>query len=100
LRYSKEFADGEIFAYTDWAYRSKINFFLYESVEFNDDNMLEGGVRFGYAWDTDNNGHEVAIFGRNITDDDSITGGVDFNNLTGMVKEPAFWGVEYKATFF
>jgi len=100
LRYTKEFADGEIFAYTDWSYRSEINFFLYESVEFNDDNMLEGGVRVGYAWDTDNNGHEVAIFGRNITDDDTITGGIDFNNLTGMVKEPAFWGVEYKATFF
>lgn len=100
LRYSQEFADGELFAYTDWAYRSKINFFLYESVEFNDDNMLEGGVRFGYAWDTDSNGHEVAVFGRNITDDDSITGGIDFNNLTGMVKEPAFWGIEYKATFF
>lgn len=100
LRYAKEFGEGEIFAYTDWAYRSKINFFLYESVEFNDDNMLEGGVRVGYAWDTDNNSHEVAIFGRNITNDDSITGGVDFNNLTGMVKEPAFWGVEYKATFF
>jgi len=100
LRYTKEFADGEIFAYTDWSYRSEINFFLYESVEFNDDNMLEGGVRFGYAWETDNNGHEVALFGRNITNDDSITGGIDFNNLTGMAKEPAFWGVEYKATFF
>jgi len=100
LRYTKEFADGEIFAYTDWSYRSDINFFLYESVEFNDDNMLEGGVRFGYAWETDNNGHEVALFGRNITNDDSITGGIDFNNLTGMAKEPAFWGVEYKATFF
>jgi iron complex outermembrane receptor protein len=100
LRYAKEFADGEIFVYTDWSYRSEINFFLYESVEFNDDNMIEGGVRVGYAWDTENNEHEIALFGRNITDDDSITGGVDFNNLTGMVKEPAFWGVEYKATFF
>jgi len=100
LRYAHEFAGGELFAYTDWAYRSEINFFLYESVEFNDDHMVEGGVRFGYQWDTDANSHEVAIFGRNITNDESITGGVDFNNLTGMVKEPAFWGVEYKATFF
>ncbi len=100
LRYAQEFAGGELFAYTDWSYRSEINFFLYESVEFNDDNMLEGGVRFGYQWDTDSNTHEVALFGRNITDDDSITGGVDFNNLTGIVKEPEFWGVEYKATFF
>jgi len=100
LRYSQEFAQGELFAYTDWAYRSKINFFLYESVEFNDDSMLEGGVRFGYAWDSEDNGHEVAVFGRNITNDESITGGIDFNNLTGIVKEPAFWGVEYKVSFY
>jgi len=100
LRYSQEFGEGEIFAYTDWSYRSKINFFLYESVEFNDDSMVEGGVRVGYMWDTDSNGHEVALFGRNITNDESITGGIDFNNLTGMVKEPAFWGVEYKVSFY
>jgi iron complex outermembrane receptor protein len=100
LRYSKELADGELFVYTDWAYRSKINFFLYESAEFSDDNMLEGGIRVGYAWDTDNNGHEIAVFGRNITNDESLIGGVDFNNRTGIVNDPAFWGVEYKVSFF
>lgn len=100
LRYSQELGEGELFVYTDWAYRSKINFFLYEAKEFSDNSMLEGGVRVGYAWDTDNNGHEVALFGRNITNDESLIGGVDFNNRTGIVNEPAFWGVEYKATFF
>ncbi|NRA83991.1 MAG: TonB-dependent receptor [Gammaproteobacteria bacterium] len=100
LRYSQELGEGELFFYTDWAYRSKINFFLYDSVEFTDDNLLEGGVRVGYSWDSDDNGYEVAVFGRNITNDQSIIGGVDFNNLTGIVNEPAFWGIEFKTTFF
>src|SRR3546814_11003293 len=26
--------DGEFFVYTDWAYRSEVDFFLYESTEF------------------------------------------------------------------
>ena len=75
---------------TDWAYRSKINFFLYESVEFQDKQMLEGGVRVGYK--TDN--YDFAAFVRNITKDTSAVGGIDFNNLTGFVNEPRIWGVE------
>ena len=88
-------AGGEIFVFTDWAYRSKINFFLYESVEFTDDKLLEGGLRFGYrteAW-------EAALFGRNITNDRSLEGGIDFNNLTGFVNDPRIIGAEVKAKF-
>ncbi len=32
-------------AATDWAYRSRVQFFLYDSVEFSDDWLLEGGLR-------------------------------------------------------
>lgn len=88
---------GEAFFYTDWAYRSEVNFFLYESVEFKEKNLVEGGVRLGYAtWDR---GYEVAVFGRNITDNLSRTGGIDFNNLTGFVNEPWTWGVEMRRAF-
>jgi iron complex outermembrane receptor protein len=34
-RYSVPVADGEFFVYTDWSYRTKINFFLYEAAEFS-----------------------------------------------------------------
>src|SRR3546814_14315562 len=34
--------DGEFFVYTDWAYRSEVNFFLYESTEFRGKASLEG----------------------------------------------------------
>jgi iron complex outermembrane receptor protein len=88
---------GELFAFTDWAYRSKINFFLYESVEFQDDYLLEGGLRAGYRAP---GGHwEAAVFGRNITDHISLEGGIDFNNLTGFINDPRTWGVEVKANF-
>jgi iron complex outermembrane recepter protein len=95
--YSWPVGSGEVFVFTDWAYRSKVNFFLYESAEFNDDKLLEGGLRLGYraaggAW-------EIAAFGRNITNDKSLEGGIDFNNLTGFVNDPRILGVEVKANF-
>jgi iron complex outermembrane receptor protein len=89
--------NGEVFLYTDWAYRSKVDFFLYQSIEFSDDGLVEGGLRIGYT--TYDRVWEVAVFGRNITDDLSRTGGIDFNNLTGFVNEPRTFGVELRRTF-
>ena len=89
-RYGIPVGNGEVYAFTDWAYRSKINFFLYDSVEFQDKHMLEGGLRVGYKTDA----FDVSAFVRNITKDTSAVGGIDFNNLTGFVNEPRIWGVE------
>ena len=58
---------------------------------------LEGGLRLGYAWN--DGGYEMAVFGRNFTDEETIVGGIDFNNLTGFLNEPRTWGVEFKARF-
>ncbi len=99
-RWSKEMGDGELYVYTDWAYRSKVNFFLYESTEFTGDALLEGGIRVGYEWSGDDAEYEVAAYGRNITDEEQLTGAIDFNNLTGYVNEPRFFGVEFKANFY
>ncbi|TDR40007.1 iron complex outermembrane receptor protein [Tahibacter aquaticus] len=96
-RYGIPMAGGEFFIYTDWAYRSKVNFFLYESVEFTGKALLEGGLRLGYNWNYGD--YELALFGRNITDREVIVGGLDFNNLNGFLNEPRTWGVEFKATF-
>ncbi|MBL0769705.1 TonB-dependent receptor [Sphingopyxis sp. DHUNG17] len=89
-KYGVPMGDGELYAFTDWSYRSKINFFLYESVEFQDGHQLEGGVRVGYKTDS----FDVAAFVRNLTNDKSAVGAIDFNNLTGFVNEPRIWGVE------
>ena len=90
-------ADGEVFAYTDWAYRSEANFFLYESVSFHSEPTLEGGLRVGYNWNDGD--YEIALFGRNITDELTAVSAIDFNNLTGMLNEPRTWGLQFSARF-
>ena len=41
----------------------------------------------------------MAAYGRNITDQRRVTGGIDFNNLTGFLNEPRIWGVQFKGYF-
>ena len=85
-------AGVRLVASTDWAYRSRVRFFLYDSVEFADEWLLIGGVRLACLLPHAN--VEVALIGRNILNDTSPTGGIDFNNLTGYVNEPRFWSLE------
>ena len=98
LKYSQPMANGtEFYAYTDWVYRSSVNFFLYESVEFTGKALTEGGLRLGYLWG--NGKYDLAAYGRNITNQQRIVGGIDFNNLTGFINEPRTYGVQFKAMF-
>ncbi len=93
--YEHPVGPGSVYVFTDWYHRSKIQFFLYRSVEFSDDQLLEGGLRIGYKTDR----FDVAGFVRNITNDESAVSGIDFNNLTAMVNEPRIWGVEVGVKF-
>jgi len=93
--YEHPVGPGSAYVFTDWYHRSKIQFFLYRSVEFSDDKLLEGGLRIGYKTDR----FDVAGFVRNITNDESAVSGIDFNNLTAMVNEPRIWGVEVGVKF-
>ena len=88
--YEMPMGSGALYVFTDWYYRSKIQFFLYRSVEFSDNSQIEGGLRIGYKTDR----FDVAGFVRNLTDDTSAVYGIDFNNLTAMVNEPRILGVE------
>ena len=97
LRYGTPVGNGELFFHTDWAYRSEVNFFLYESTEFTGKSLVEGGLRVGYLWGEGK--YEAAVFGRNITDEVVAVGAIDFNNLTGFLNEPQLWGVQFKAKF-
>jgi iron complex outermembrane receptor protein len=90
-RYGVPFQDGELYVFTDWAFKGETNFFLYESVEFGEDGYWLGGVRAG--WEGNNN-VSVSAFVRNLTDEEVLEGAIDFNNLTGFVNEPRTWGVE------
>jgi iron complex outermembrane receptor protein len=88
---------GEFYALTDWAYRSKVNFFLYESSEYQGKPLLEGGLRLGYLWGGGK--YEAALFVRNLLDEVQAVGGIDFNNLTAFVNEPRLIGVQFRAAF-
>jgi len=97
-RWAKPVGEGaELYVYTDWAYRSEVNFFLYESREFTGKSLLEGGLRLGANWNYGK--YDLAVFGRNITNEVQVVGGIDFNNLTGFINEPRTVGVEFKASF-
>ncbi|MDR7298794.1 iron complex outermembrane receptor protein [Pelomonas aquatica] len=97
-RWSIPLASGdEVYVYTDWAYRSKVNFFLYEATEFTGKSLTEGGVRAGYIWG--NGKYEAAGFVRNVTNQVRVTGAIDFNNLTGFINDPRTYGVQFKAMF-
>jgi iron complex outermembrane receptor protein len=96
-RYGIPTAGGEYFIYTDWSYRSKVNFFLYEATEFTGKSLLTGGLRVGYIWADGK--YEVAAFGRNITNKIVAVGAIDFNNLTGFINDPRTFGVQFKAQF-
>ena len=96
-RYGTNVGGGELYVLTDWAYRSKVNYFLYESVEFTGKPLTEGGVRVGYNFG--NGKYEAAAFVRNIANQIRVVGGIDFNNYTGFINEPRTFGVSFKAIF-
>ncbi|MFC4290969.1 TonB-dependent receptor [Sphingorhabdus arenilitoris] len=96
-RYSLPAGSGEFFSSADFAYRSNINFFLYESTEFRDRSLFEVGARAGYLFDGGK--YELSVFGRNIFNDTSIEGAIDFNNFSAFVNEPTIYGIEAKARF-
>jgi iron complex outermembrane receptor protein len=96
-RYGVPVGSGEVFFYTDWAFQGETQFFIYESEEFKSDGNFEGGARIGYAHDGGR--WEVALFGRNITDEENVKGAIDFNNLTGFDNEPRIIGASFRARF-
>jgi iron complex outermembrane receptor protein len=95
-RYAIPVQAGEFYAFTDWAYKGDTNFFLYESIEFGQDGYWEGGLKAGYKSDR---GYDASVFVRNILDEDALTGGIDFNNLTGFINEPRTYGAQLRWDF-
>jgi iron complex outermembrane recepter protein len=87
---------SKVYVYTDWAYRSEVNFFLYEATEFVGKTKVEGGLRVGYVTE---GGLELDGYVRNITDQIVAESAIDFNNLTGMVSEPRTFGVSIRKAF-
>ena len=96
LQYTIPVSDGEFYAHADYNYRDESNLFLHETVEFVAEERGLLGMRLGYRSDA---GLDVALVGRNITDEITVDGGINFNNLTAFINEPSFWGVELRKDF-
>ncbi len=97
LRYVAPVDGGDLFFQTDWAFQGDAQFFLYEAAEFHSDDIFEGGVRTGFTADDDR--WELAVFGRNITDEENLKGGIDFSNNVGFVNDRRVWGASLKINF-
>ena len=98
LQYDMPMASGAaLYINTDWNYRSESNIFLHRSVEFVAEKRTLGGVRFGYR-SSDGN-WDLALVGRNITDEIVVDGAINFLNLTAFVNEPRYWGGEVRYDF-
>jgi iron complex outermembrane receptor protein len=96
-RYGMPLAGGEAYVMGDLSYRSKVNFLLYESVEFTGKPLTELGLRAGYLWG--NGKYEVSAFVRNLGNKLVATSAIDFSNLLAMINEPRTFGVQFKAQF-
>ena len=94
--YRRALGTGLLAASLDFAYHDEKRFFLYESEEFRDDSF-EMGLRLGYIFSEAR--YEIALYGRNITDEVVVRNGIDFNNLTGMINDPRVWGLELVTRF-
>jgi iron complex outermembrane receptor protein len=98
LRYDLPLGGGRAaYIYTDWSFRSEINFFLYESKEFVGAPLTQGGARIGYTWS--DRKYEVAAFCRNCTNQIRTTGAIDFENATGFINDPRIVGGQVSVKF-
>jgi iron complex outermembrane receptor protein len=96
LQYTHPMENGDLYFNTDWNYRDKSNLFLHRSIEFVQEERWLGGLRAGYRTQ---GGLDFALVGRNITDEVTVDGAINFLNLTAFVNEPRYWGFEFRANF-
>jgi iron complex outermembrane receptor protein len=97
LDYTVPLQSGELYFLTDWNYRSDSNIFLYESVEFVAKKRWLGGLRAGFRNEARN--MDISLVGRNITNEITADGAIDFLNMTAFVNEPRYWGAEFRFTY-
>lgn len=91
------YGDSEFFASADLSYQGETNLFLYEAKEFAVSGQHEIGFKTGFA--KNDGSWEIALFGRNITDEENIKGAIDFNNNTGFVNDPRVIGLSVSARY-
>jgi iron complex outermembrane receptor protein len=92
-RYDLPINSGKLFVATDWNLQGYTSFVLYKTKEFTSNGNFEGGLKLGYASDK---GYEVALFGRNITNEKNLKGVIE-NYMAAVYNEPRIVGVSISA---
>ncbi|TDR37842.1 iron complex outermembrane receptor protein [Tahibacter aquaticus] len=96
-RYDIPLSDsGTFFIATDWNKQGRTSFVLYDSVEFNANGNVEGGLKLGYSGGY--GAYEVALFGRNITNEKNLKGAIE-NYMAAVYNEPRIIGVSLNYTW-
>jgi iron complex outermembrane receptor protein len=88
---------ADVYFFSDIAYRSGVNFFLYESKEFDGPGLFQLGLRLGLKLNSGK--YDVAVFCRNCTNKIVAIGGIDFDDNTGMINDPRIIGVQFTDRF-
>lgn len=90
-------AHSELFASTDWSYRSSQEFALtsFLQPQFHGGGFWEGGVRAGLR--TDN--LELAFWSRNVASSTGFTSALNVNGLAYVFNAPRTYGVEAALRF-
>ncbi len=96
-KYTMPIANGDLSLSGDVSYRSRINLFLYESVEFTGKSLVEAGLRLAYRWGDGR--YEAAAFCRNCANQIRVNGAIDFNNLEGFINDPRTFGVQFRVNW-
>lgn len=96
-QYTIPLNSGEFYLAADWMYQSDMHFVIYDTLEYNSDGTFELGARAGFAHESGR--WDVALFGRNITDEENLKGVIDFNNNTGFVNDRRIWGATFQYNF-
>lgn len=97
VEYEHSLANGSaMYLTTDWSYRSDVNFTTYSEPLLIGQGYLEGGVRLGYR--STNRDWDIALWGRNITDVEELTGYTTFTRV-GVYTGPRLFGLDVSYKF-
>ena len=97
-RYDVPLGDGKsrVFIASDFNIQGKTNFVLYRTVEYTSDGNYEVGAKAGYAFGK----YEIAVFGRNLTNNKNLIDVIDTSNYrAGIYNDPRVIGVMLSGSF-
>ncbi len=87
---------GKFFIGADFNMQGRISYVLYKTVEYTSNGNLELGMKAGYSFGP----YEVAVFVRNLTNEQNLIGVIDTSNYrAGIYNDPRVFGLTVSGSF-